>query len=271
MNPPDISKAGFAALLERAESRFGAWHLKVLRPERDRRRSELKRQYPAVARWAVFTLRAYRELLECEARERIGFYATVAHESGSSEMLSKRRLDEHRDRIMLSVGTAIGALKDDLQRAANAAPSNLPALPHELRYTHLRSEILHVVTAELRVLEADGMLAGQTEVETLAYKQVAAGAQPKPEQAGGTLPKAQEATPARHRRLPATVTSSLAARRMEAYLESTGKGQTEFAGAAQTTDRTLRSFRATGRVRRDIFDAIAKAMGTTREALLKPE
>jgi 3',5'-cyclic AMP phosphodiesterase CpdA len=73
------------------------------------------------------------------------------------------------------------------------------------------------------------------------------------------------------RRLHTTVASPLAARRMEAFLESRGIGQTEFAGRAGTTDRTLRRFRQTGKVRRDIFDAIAKAMGTTREALLKPE
>ena len=73
------------------------------------------------------------------------------------------------------------------------------------------------------------------------------------------------------KRLKATVTSPIAARRMEAYMVSKGIGQTEFAVQVGTTDRTLRTFRQKGKVRRDIFDAIAKAMGTTREALLKPE
>lgn len=71
-------------------------------------------------------------------------------------------------------------------------------------------------------------------------------------------------------RLRATITSPIAARRMEAYITK-GLGQTEFANQVGTTDRTLRSFRKSGKIRRDIFDAIAKAMGTTRDELLKPE
>jgi hypothetical protein len=74
-----------------------------------------------------------------------------------------------------------------------------------------------------------------------------------------------------HKRLAGTVSSVAAARRMESYLESKGIGQTEFAVQVGTTDRTLRTFRKTGRVRRDIFEAIAKAMGTTKEALLNLE
>jgi len=72
-------------------------------------------------------------------------------------------------------------------------------------------------------------------------------------------------------RLRATVTSPSAVRRMEAYMESNAIGQTDFAGKVGTTDRTIRAFRKTGKVRRDIFDAIATVMGITREALLKPE
>jgi len=80
-----------------------------------------------------------------------------------------------------------------------------------------------------------------------------------------------EAGPAQKRRLQSTVTNEIAARRMEAYLTSSGIGQTEFAATVGTTDRTLRAFRKTGKVRRHIFDAIAKGMGTSREALLNPE
>jgi hypothetical protein len=73
------------------------------------------------------------------------------------------------------------------------------------------------------------------------------------------------------RRFPSTITSELAARRMEAYMTSKGIGQTDFARKAGTTDRTLRKFRKTGKVRRDLFAAIAKEMGITTEALLSPE
>jgi hypothetical protein len=73
------------------------------------------------------------------------------------------------------------------------------------------------------------------------------------------------------RRLRSTVHSPIAARRMETYLKSKAIGQTDFAATVGTTDRTLRSFRKTGKVRRDIFDSIATHMGTTKEALLRPE
>jgi hypothetical protein len=69
-------------------------------------------------------------------------------------------------------------------------------------------------------------------------------------------------------RLPSVIHSPSAARKIEAYLKIHGIGLTDFAGAANTTDRTLRSFRKTGKVRRDIFESIAKAMGTTKEELL---
>jgi hypothetical protein len=71
----------------------------------------------------------------------------------------------------------------------------------------------------------------------------------------------------RHR-LQSTVTSLSAARKLEAYIQRNAMGLTEFANKAGTTDRTLRNFRKTGTVRRDIFEGIAKAMGITREALL---
>jgi hypothetical protein len=92
-----------------------------------------------------------------------------------------------------------------------------------------------------------------------------------PDSPGGSSEVAPEVNGGGTKRLQSTVTSPIAARRMEAYMESTGIGQTEFAVQVGTTDRTLRTFRQTGKVRRGIFDAIAKAMGTTREALLKPE
>ncbi|MFI5116228.1 MAG: hypothetical protein ACHP8B_05960 [Terriglobales bacterium] len=73
----------------------------------------------------------------------------------------------------------------------------------------------------------------------------------------------------KNRRLSPMVTSPKAARKLEEYLATEGIGLTEFAIRAQTTDRTLRSFRKTGKVRRDIFEDIARAMGTTKDDLLK--
>jgi hypothetical protein len=264
MNVTDISEADFAALLELAESRFHAWRLKELHPERDHRIGELKKQNLRSGGRAVSAMRIYRELLEREVRERIGFYAAVAHESRNPEMLSKSRLEEHRDRVMTTVGHATAGLKAQIERDARAA-GDIPesALPHEQRYIQLKAEIFDVVNSELRVLEAEGKLARAHAVRDHQKRE--------------SVPSAVErveAIPAglgSPRRLAATIVSPNSARQMEAYMESRGIGQTEFAVEVGTTDRTLRTFRQTGKVRRDIFNAIAKAMGTTREALLKPE
>ncbi len=70
------------------------------------------------------------------------------------------------------------------------------------------------------------------------------------------------------KRMPSTITSLIAARKVEAYIQQKGMGLTEFATRAGTTDRTLRTFRKTGKIRRSLFDGIVKAMGTTRESLL---
>jgi hypothetical protein len=71
------------------------------------------------------------------------------------------------------------------------------------------------------------------------------------------------------KRLKSTIHSPVAARKMEAYLEEHGIGLTEFATKIGTTDRTLRSFRTTGKIKRSIFDDIATGMGVSRDALLK--
>ncbi len=83
---------------------------------------------------------------------------------------------------------------------------------------------------------------------------------------------AQPLPPARNKkRMPSTITSLLAARRMEHFLNAKGIGQTEFASALNVTDRNLRAFRATGKIKRGTFDVIAAKMGTTREALMDPK
>ena len=79
----------------------------------------------------------------------------------------------------------------------------------------------------------------------------------------------QSVQPVAKKRLPATITSQLAAARLDAYLRKNNIGQAEFATRAQTTERTLRSFRKNGKLRRDLFDNVAKQMGLTRDELLK--
>jgi hypothetical protein len=75
----------------------------------------------------------------------------------------------------------------------------------------------------------------------------------------------------KQKRAASTITSFAAAKKMQAYIDANGLGQTAFATIADTTDRTIRSFRATGKVRKDVFSGIAKAMGLTVAQLLEPE
>jgi len=87
------------------------------------------------------------------------------------------------------------------------------------------------------------------------------------ERIGGA--KAEDSSQPERKRFSALVTSKSAARKLEEFVEARGIGFTEFAIQAGTTDRTIRKFRKTGRVRRDIFHNIAKVMGLKVEDLLK--
>jgi len=71
------------------------------------------------------------------------------------------------------------------------------------------------------------------------------------------------------RRSTSMVTSEPAVRRIDAYLQQKAISLPELACRCGASERTLRNFRNTKKVRRDIFHAIAKEMGTTAEDLLK--
>ena len=85
--------------------------------------------------------------------------------------------------------------------------------------------------------------------------------------------KGEDSTPGgdekRSARLSAMIDCPAAARKMEAYIKLNGVGMTEFASKVGANERTLRSFRASGKVRRDIFGNIATAMGITKAELLR--
>jgi hypothetical protein len=82
------------------------------------------------------------------------------------------------------------------------------------------------------------------------------------------LPSPPVLTPVRSR-LASTVHNPSAAKKMEEYVEAKGLNQTEFAIQAGTTDKTIRKFRTTGKIRRSILPGIAKAMGISKDELLK--
>ena len=85
------------------------------------------------------------------------------------------------------------------------------------------------------------------------------------------LARLLDVPPTDAKRLSGTVFSPTAARRMETYFGRTGLGQTKFAVKVGCSEKTLRNFRKTGKVRSDILAEIAQAMHTTPEELLRSE
>jgi DNA transposition AAA+ family ATPase len=57
---------------------------------------------------------------------------------------------------------------------------------------------------------------------------------------------------------------------MQEFIDSQGMNQTEFAIRGGTSDKTIRKFRQTGKVKRSILTGIAAAMSISKEELLKP-
>jgi hypothetical protein len=166
MNRSDIGEADFPALLDLAERKYRAWCLEELVPDEARRISELKKQSLSSAGRAFYAIRISRELQERAVCKRIGFYAEVARDWQSSEMLTEPRLREYLKLILRTVRHSIAGLKCSIEQDARItgdAPES--ALPQKLRYVNLRSAILNVAKAELRVLEAEGKLASQRAAE----------------------------------------------------------------------------------------------------------
>jgi hypothetical protein len=58
---------------------------------------------------------------------------------------------------------------------------------------------------------------------------------------------------------------------MTEYLQHSGLTDTLFGNQFATTDKTVRNFRSSGKVRRSTFEAMAKSMGLTSEQLLRGE
>jgi hypothetical protein len=73
------------------------------------------------------------------------------------------------------------------------------------------------------------------------------------------------------KRLPRSIGTPEAVAAAIKYMESKGLTETQFGNQFQSTDRTVRSFRKSGKMRRSTFEAMAKSMGLTIEELLRGE
>ena len=78
----------------------------------------------------------------------------------------------------------------------------------------------------------------------------------------------QEAS-SRQEAFPRSVDNKKAADRVREHIDKSGLTQTQFAGKAGMTDRTLRKFLKTGRIKRNKLDDIAKAINTSPTELLQ--
>jgi len=81
--------------------------------------------------------------------------------------------------------------------------------------------------------------------------------------------RAESGKKAPRKRMSRTLGSPEALRVVADYLEETKLTDTQFGIQFDTTDRTIRSFRSTGEMRRSNFEAMAKSMGLTTEELLR--
>ena len=73
------------------------------------------------------------------------------------------------------------------------------------------------------------------------------------------------------KRLPRSIGTPEAVNAAICYMESEGLMETQFGNQFQSTDRTLRNFRKSGKMRRSTFEAMAKSMGLTIAELLRGE
>ena len=73
------------------------------------------------------------------------------------------------------------------------------------------------------------------------------------------------------KRLPRSIGTPESVNAAIAYMESKGLTETQFGNQFQSTDRTVRNFRKSGKMRRSTFEAMAKSMGLTIEQLLRGE
>ena len=73
------------------------------------------------------------------------------------------------------------------------------------------------------------------------------------------------------KRLPQSIGTPEAVNAAMAYMGSKGLTETQFGNQFQSTDRTVRNFRKSGKMRRSTFEAMATSMGLTIEQLLRGE
>ncbi len=94
----------------------------------------------------------------------------------------------------------------------------------------------------------------------------------QPKASGGrSLATTKKAKVGKRKRLSSAITSKIAARKLEAFLEASPVNKTDFAGKVGVTPRTLLSFRRTFKIKRETLGLIANEMGLTIEELTRKD
>jgi hypothetical protein len=90
------------------------------------------------------------------------------------------------------------------------------------------------------------------------------------QESGKVFPPEKQRSTLTRRRIPRSIYSESAAKRLEDHLNAKGLSQTQFAIEINVDVKTLYRFRKTGRVGKSVAQIIAKAMGKTLEEFIVP-
>ncbi|MGH9719465.1 MAG: hypothetical protein ACRD8O_04585 [Bryobacteraceae bacterium] len=114
-------------------------------------------------------LETYLDLQRREVMQWISIYGSVAKEYRCPEMLSTEQIARFKEKVMRQVRCGSQALQDgnlrDFGAAGDVAPREVTAEQHRVQST-LEPQILSVVNAELRVLEAEAKAKAKAVVQS---------------------------------------------------------------------------------------------------------
>lgn len=116
-----------------------------------------------------------------------------------------------------------------------------------------------LIVLENALVAVDGKLVALESLATSMGLPVEAALAPQPRATTGRV------------RVPRSAGSPQAVRAVMTYMQERGWGITQFATQAGTTDRTLRKFLKSSKMRRSSFEAMAERMGLSTEQLLRGE
>lgn len=178
--------------------------------------------------------------------------------AGRLWLLGRQQLDDGFRELFLVRGLAWPDGPDLLDQCIRLQQSPTPILlvPRKLPSAQVLGQRTWVVRSLSELAAIDGA--------KLAIDAQAFGLAPRP----GSMLALQGVVA---KRLPRSIGTPAAVNAAVRYMEARGLTETQFGNQFQSTDRTVRSFRKSGKMRRSTFEAMAKSMGLSIEQLLRGE